>query len=294
MPTSTVFVAYTSADKTSLREDLIFTLRKAGMQVLPETLQPNSDEAALKAEIKSAIAAADCSIHLIGNEKARSLNSENNTGLDEWQFDLCRNKLSDARGFKLFVWHPVSHQSSVHSHQSDFIERLQYSIEANMTYTNTPSAIQLTDDLRSMLQVIEKPQMQLNQTDIFFISNMLDEPSAEEIADMLSDVTQIEKVMIEQDSDEDYAELTSQQVPKSKLAVVYFKDSADWAIPFAQQIWKKVGGASATTPILVIGDEDPDTNKSKVFKAPKVVSMVIAGELIPLEIKVQFDKAVEA
>jgi hypothetical protein len=43
----------------------------------------------------------------------------------------------------------------------------------------------------------------------------------------------------------------------------------------------------------VIGDEDPDTNKTKGFKAPRVISMVMAGELIPLEIKVQYDKTVE-
>ena len=86
---------------------------------------------------------------------------------------------------------------------------------------------------------------------IFFISNLIDDLTAEEITDMLSDVTQIEKLAIEQDSDTDYAELSSQQINKSKLAVVYFKDSAEWAIPFAQQIWKKIGGAAATTPIFM-------------------------------------------
>jgi hypothetical protein len=91
----------------------------------------------------------------------------------------------------------------------------------------------------------------------------------------------------------DYSERTSQQMLKSKLAVVYFKESADWAIPFAQQIWKKIGGASASTPILVIGDEDPDTNREKKFSAPRVVSMIVSGELIPLEIKVQYDKVIE-
>ena len=77
------------------------------------------------------------------------------------------------------------------------------------------------------------------------------------------------------------------------MAVVYFKESADWALPFAQQIWKKLGGAAAKTPILLIGDEDPDTNMNKKFKAPKVISLVMAGILIPLEIKVTYDKAKE-
>jgi hypothetical protein len=190
------------------------------------------------------------------------------------------------------VWHPETGQSISDSNQLGFINDLQNNIEANMTYTNTPSSIQLADDLRSMLEVTEKPQLQLNNTEIFFISNLVDDLTAEEITDMLSDVTQIEKLAIEQDSETDYAELSSQQISKSKLAVVYFKESADWAIPFAQQIWKKVGGAATGTPILVIGDEDPDTNKNKSFRAPKVISMIMAGELIPLEIKVQYDKTV--
>lgn len=69
--------------------------------------------------------------------------------------------------------------------QLDLINDLQNNIEANMTYTNTPSSIQLADDLRSMLEVTDKPQMQLNNTEIFFISNLIDDLTAEEITDML-------------------------------------------------------------------------------------------------------------
>jgi len=32
---------------------------------------------------------------------------------------------------------------------------------------------------------------------------------------------------------------------------------------------------------------------NKKFKAPKVVSLIVSGELIPLEIKVQYDKIIE-
>ncbi|MCE9539401.1 MAG: hypothetical protein K8R85_09305, partial [Bacteroidetes bacterium] len=95
-----------------------------------------------------------------------------------------------------------------------------------------------------------------------------------------------------QDSDTDYSDLCKQQISKSKLAVIYFKESADWALPFAQQVWKKIGGATSHTPILLIGDIDPHTNTNKKFNAPKVISLIVAGELIPLEIKIQYDKVV--
>ena len=110
---------------------------------------------------------------------------------------------------------------------------------------------------------------------------------------MVGDIVDVEKLNIIQDSDMDYSEYCSQQIGKSKLAVVYFKDTSDWALPFAQQIWKKVGGATSHTPILLIGDEDPNTNLSKKLKAPKIISLIVAGELIPLEIKVQYDKVLE-
>ena len=96
-----------------------------------------------------------------------------------------------------------------------------------------------------------------------------------------------------QDSDMNYSEYCSQQMKKSKLAVIYFKESADWALPFSQQVWKKVGGAMSKTPILLIGDDDPETNLNKKLKVPKIISLIVSGTLIPLEIKVQYDKVVE-
>ena len=56
-----------------------------------------------------------------------------------------------------------------------------------------------------------------------------------------------------------------------------------------QQIWKRIGGASSPTEILFIGDNELDINLTKVFKAPKVKSVSLSQELIPLEIKVFLD-----
>lgn len=293
MDSKTIYLAYTTPDMELLREELMFTLFKAGFKVLPMG-EPDSNDDVLKSKIANDLSQCKSSIHLIGAEYGRIMPGEGGVSLSQYQYNKAKECLQKGNNFRIFVWHPETGQTITDTKQQNVINDLQNNIQANMTYTNTPSAIQLADDLRSMLEVTEKPQMQLNNTEIFFISNLIDDLTAEEITDMLSDVTQIEKLAIEQDSDTDYAELSSQQINKSKLAVVYFKESADWAIPFAQQIWKKIGGAAAPTPILVIGDEDPDTNKNKGFKAPKVISMVMSGELIPLEIKVQYDKVIES
>lgn len=292
MQNKTIFLAYTTPDMEQLRDELMFTLFKAGFQVLPMG-EMEQDEQKLRLKTAQDLSKCGSSIHIIGNDFGKKMASENNMSVANYQYNEAKKLLDNGNNFRIFVWHPNSNKEIVDINQQHFINELQNNILANMTYTNTPSTIQLADDLRSMLEVTQKPSLQLSNTEIFFISNMIDDITAEEITDMLSDVTQIEKLAIEQDSDTDYAELTSQQIAQSKLAVVYFKDSGEWAIPFAQQIWKKIGGAAAKTPILVIGDENPDTNKSKGFKAPKVISMVIAGELIPLEIKVQYDKVLE-
>ncbi len=87
------------------------------------------------------------------------------------------------------------------------------------------------------------------------------------------------------DGEDQYREISSQQIPHSKLAVVYFKYAADWALPFIKQIWKQVGGASSPTPLFLIGEDDPRSNLARNFKAPKVVSTIVPKEKISAEVK---------
>ncbi len=94
------------------------------------------------------------------------------------------------------------------------------------------------------------------------------------------------------DSEDQYRGISSQQIPKSKLAVVYFKYAADWALPFIKQIWKQVGGASSPTPMFLVGDDNPQTNLARNFKAPRVTSSIIPKEAIPGEVKKEFSKLI--
>ncbi|MCH8331189.1 MAG: hypothetical protein IH946_07385 [Bacteroidetes bacterium] len=174
--------------------------------------------------------------------------------------------------------------------QEDFITEIRNSITMNMVFTTVESPIQFVDDLRSMTEEEERTTFDVNDTDVFMIFNDVDNDEAGEIVEMVGDIITMEKLNIIQDSDMDYSEYCTQQIDKSKLVVVFFKETAEWALPFTQQIWKRIGGASSHTPILLIGDQNPDTNFDKAFKAPKVISLIVSGELIPLEIKVQYDQ----
>ena len=92
------------------------------------------------------------------------------------------------------------------------------------------------------------------------------------LTDLISKDYTVEVMNILPGGEEQYREMSAQQIPKSKMAVVYFRYSADWALPFIKQVWKEVGGASSPTPLMLVGEDDPETNMARIFKAPKVSS----------------------
>ena len=162
-----------------------------------------------------------------------------------------------------------------------------------MVFSNSTGPMQLVEDMRAITVRKDVPQLDTKDTDIFFIFNQQDEQDAALITDLIGNVYPIETMNILPDSEEAYRELSKQQIPKSRLAVVYFKYAADWAIPFIKQIWKQIGGASSPTPIMLIGEDDPRTNIARTFKAPKVVSSIVPKQDVPEEVKRVYVKVVQ-
>ena len=171
----------------------------------------------------------------------------------------------------------------------NFINKIQNHLSANMTLSRVSSAIQFVEDVRIVLEEHNIQKFDTIPTDVFLIYNETDDAEVTKIEGMLSSIIKFTKLKIVQDSDTDYEEYASQQMNVSKLSVIFYKDAIDWALPFVQQIWKKVGGAASKSQILFIGDDSVKSNNSN-FKAPKVISTTVPSQLIPLEIKVQFDK----
>ncbi len=285
-----IFLSCNFDESLPQREELLAIMRRAGMNVLDCQKTGNTSD------ISSAINEATCSVHILSKDYGKTLENDAAMSFAKYQFNEAKKKLqANPDNFKIFIWYmPEVLAATKDLKQEEFINEIRNSITQNMVFTNIASPIQFVDDLRSMLSTEQKTKFDIKEAKIFLVFNQLDEGEADGIIDMLSDIVDVEKLNIVQDSDMDYSEFCSQQIGKSKLAVVYFKETAEWALPFAQQIWKKVGGASSHTPILLIGDEDPDINLNKKFNAPKVISLIVAGELIPLEIKVQYDKAIES
>jgi hypothetical protein len=282
-----VYLSVCGDNQKDVRSELASVLQRADIDVIPaDSLMPVTSAAS---QIKS----ANCSIHILYPEYTPLMEGAPDISIAKHQFFEAKKHLDANPNFRMFIWLPTTTSSTnIGDKQTDFINEVRNNISKNMVFSTASSAIQLVDDVRSQMETKELPTFDLNSTDIFLISNQIDEIEASEIVDMLTDIVPVENLNIIQDDDTDYSELCKQQIPQSKLAVVYYKNSSDWALPFAQQVWKKIGGASSTTPILLIGDEDPNADNPRQFNAPKVMSMIVAGELIPLEIKVQYDKVV--
>ena len=273
-----------------LREHLIKVLSRAGMEVLfPERKAFYSGNGP-ENQTRDLIYAADCSIHLIGKESIYIAQNTESTSIEE-ELSIARERINNEwREFKIFIWYPYDILSDDDSREQDaFISNIRQGIVQNMIFSNRESVVSFVEDIRSVMYSGKPVEFDIEKTELFFIYNSLDFESANEIIYLVSDIIQVKKLEIVLSADVDYAELVAQQIRKSQLAVIYYKNTSDWSLPFVQQVWKKVGGASSGIPILFIGDANVEANEEINFEAPRVISRKVPHEIIPIEIKVQFD-----
>jgi hypothetical protein len=285
-----VFLAWTSNDLKSKREEIAFILSRAGFKVIPSNDCPSSDEA-FKNSVSGNIETASCSLHILSGEFGRRFEEEDTVSFPMYEFELAKKK-SAAPGSKFFtfVWHQEDYSKPAKPQQEQFINNIRNYITPNMSFTNSFSPMQLVEDMRSLM-IVEKLNIQeTRDTDIFFIFNKQDARDAYPLTELISKEYTMEVLNILPGGEEQYKEMSAQQMPKSKMAVVYFRYSADWALPFIKQVWKEVGGASSPTHMMLIGEDDPESNMARMFKAPKVSSSVVPKEEVPEEVKKTYIK----
>lgn len=289
----TIFLAWTSSELKAQREEMALVLQKAGFSVLPSTDCPADDEE-FKAKVSENLSRSSCSLHILGNEFGRRFELNSEVSFPQYQLGEVKKSLdSPSSEFQCFIWNVNNPAKPINPSQQEFIRNIRNNITRNMMFSNSAGAMQLVDDIRVVMMKEEEKLFDSKDTDIFFIFNQQDEGDASRITDLISEHYPIETLNIMPDGDESYREKSAQQIPRSKLAVVYFKYAADWAIPFVKQIWKEIGGASSPTQIMLVGENDPVTNASRVFKAPKVVSSIVPKEEVPEEVKKVYVKVVQ-
>lgn len=280
-----IYLAWTSSDLKESREEMAIILQKAGFNVIPSVDCPADDET-FKKKTAEEIQKCVCSLHMLSGEFGRRFESDEEISFPQYQFMEAKKKIdSTVSGFNVFVWLSPDSSKSVKPSQQEFIKYIRNNITRNMMFSNSQGPMQLVDDMRVVIMKEDVKVYDSKDTDIYFIFNQQDENEAKIIVDELSLEFPVETLNILPEGEESYREMSSQQIPKSKLAVVYFKYAADWALPFIKQIWKQVGGASSPTPMFLVGEDDPQTNLARNFKAPRVISSIVPKETIPTEVK---------
>jgi len=269
-----VFLAWTSKELAARREELALVCTKAGLHVVPGTDCPLGEEE-FRLRTQEALSVATCAVHLLGNEFGRRFEEDEDCSFPMYAYQEARRLAATRDTFRQFIWYCPDETLAVKPAQKAFVNNIRNELTERCTFTSAFSAMQLVEDLRSTLtQAAPPPASDEKETDIFFVYNQLDSEEANEITDRLSEEIPLELLIIEPDSEDLYKEITVRTIPKSKLAVVYFKHSADWALPFVKQIWRLVGGAGSSTPILFVGEDDPIHNRLRAFKAPRVISCI--------------------
>ncbi len=288
-----IFLAWTSSELKAQREELALVLQKAGFHVLPSNDCP-ADDQEFKNRVLEDLLKCSCSLHILGNEFGRRFEMESETSFPQYQLNEVKKMVEPSTSeFQCFIWNVNNPAKPENAAQQEFVQNIRNNITRNMMFSNSAGAMQLVDDIRVVMMKEEVALFDSKDTDIFFIFNQQDETDAGRITDLISEYYPIETLNIMPDGDESYREKSAQQIPRSKLAVVYFKYAADWAIPFVKQIWKEIGGASSPTQIMLVGENDPASNASRVFKAPKVVSTIVSKEEVPEEVKKVYVKVVQ-
>lgn len=288
-----IFLAWTSFDLKEKREEMALILQKAGFNVLPSIDCPSDDEA-FKQRVADEISRCSCSLHMLSGEFGRRFEAQDDISYPKFQFEeaMALSKQPDS-DFNTFIWLNPENLQDVKPVQQDFIRYVRNNVTTNMTISNSSGPMQLVDDIRVMTLKDVSEQLDIKDTDIFFIFNQQDEKDAMAITDRISAEYPVELLNILPDGEEEYRQKSTQQIPKSKLAVIYFKYSADWALPFIKQVWKQIGGASSPTPLMLVGEDDPQSNLARYFKAPKVVSSIVPKDSVPEEVKKVYVKVID-
>ena len=273
-----VFVADVSDDVAAKRAKLLAVLSNARLQTVcaPEDADDET--------VMSMIMSSDCSVHILGDVDIYNPDGGGYNSAAGRQYRIAK-KITNAQ-FKMFVWNPAGKIAQ----NNQYINDIRRDIMENTIYSSKTSPIVFVEELVGVMSVRSKMSQEVEKKDVFFIYNDLDRGTVSDILNMLEDVLSVIKLPIAMNRDTDYTEYIKNQLPGCKLGVIYYDYAGDWAVSFARQVWKDNGGQSGKTPLLIVGNsEHASPDSLKVFKGI-IETDVNEISLIPLDIKVVFDK----
>ncbi|MCS7073208.1 MAG: hypothetical protein NZ108_01950, partial [Bacteroidia bacterium] len=254
------------------------------MDVLPSGERPEQEFEFLEA-VQNGLKRADCSIHILANEYGPVLQSNRFKSITRYQYESATELSYETKGnFKRFIWHLPDETKPLQDTQQEFINQIQNAISKDMMFTSVPSATQLVEDIRAFLYQKQISLQESKEYDIAFISNIQDAGDCYELIEKLSENQKVQTLTVIPENESNYREEALHLLRRSRLLVVYFKETTDWALAFAKQIWKSSNGASGPTPILLIGEDEPRRNRFLKFNAPQLKLVVVPASEVQTKI----------
>ncbi len=262
--------------KENLQKHEVFVFPAVPSLVLEETHGKD-----IKKIIDEVLIASDFSVHILGASYGKKIPELGNKSIQEYAFEKASKELK-----KVFVWVLPSEGKVLEGEQQDFIQRIQNSLSRNIyLYTSRNHTAFLEDVLSFVEKKIQEEEEIRKEYDMVFLGSALDSVHSHELIESLDETWNITTMTIEpsvlsikEKGFEKLKQDAARLVKKSRLAVIYFKDAAEWALAFCQLIWKEVQGVSSGTVFLLIGEDMPPRNKFLKFKAPGVLFEVVSQE----------------
>ena len=287
---ATVYLAYTSQELRQRREDMALMLGNAGFSVVPAFDAP-SEEDAFRAAVGEALAASTISLHLLGHEFGRRFEEDESVSFPAYQHQMAFG-LAEAGKLRQISWLIPDPTRPLKPDQAALLSRIRNTLSERTYFSNASEATQLVEELRSMARQDEAavPAVTDMPSEIIFVYNLADYTDAEALTDVLASEYPLEIMVIEPDKGAEARRSSVQQLQGARMAVVFFKHAADWAVPFVKEMWKDLGGAASPTQLVLLGDDDPRTNLLRSFKAPKVTSRIVSQPALAAEVAKEYQR----
>ncbi|MCZ2355471.1 MAG: LysM peptidoglycan-binding domain-containing protein [Bacteroidia bacterium] len=285
-----VYLAWSGEDVKEKRDILAFILEKAGLEVYPQGNIP-LEESEFKDVVIKSLSVTECYIHVLGSTFGSPLASNPEVSLPLYQYEKASQKSRETAGkYKRFVWNLPTENTQIDEKQQDFIQGIQNNLTRDIMFTSVISPAQFVEDIRTSLQEEEQVVSFTKEYDYCFLYNIQDAAECYQIIETASEDHRITTLTVVPENEVDYRSQAIIQIRKSRLAIVYFKECADWAISFTKQVWKLIGGASSNTPILMLGEDEPRRNRFLRFQAPQLQLQVLSKDQFLPTIQKTFEK----
>jgi len=277
-----VFLADATGDVAGVRNNLGTVLRKAGIEVV------YPDENANDMEVDRALMlGCNCSVHVLGALNIYDVAGAGYSSAAGEHYRMA--KAAEKDGFRIFLWNP----SGLINSRNMYVNSLRRDIVENTIYSGCTSPIVFVEDLRGIMSEKPTADHNLSNADIFFIYNDLDRESASDVLSMLQDLHKVASLSVNMSSNTDYTEFISSQLRVCRIGVIYSDYAMDWSIPFARQLWKDNGGQSASVPLYMAANAEHSKADDLRQLKDYMEYTVTDKNLIPLDIKIFFDKVIQ-